>query len=78
MYSEKPILHAFSGGGDVVKIANCGVSVKAGDKNAIAYGVKKLYAMSKEERADLGTNGKQYVIKHFSYKELALKLESLF
>jgi len=78
MYSAKPILHAFSGGGDVVKIANCGVSVKAGDKNAIAYGVKKLYAMSKGERANLGTNGKKYVIEHFSYKELALKLEKLF
>jgi len=78
MYSQKPILHAFSGGGDVVQIAKCGISVKAQDADEIATGVQKLYNMSTQEREEMGSRGKEYVIKNFSYKELAISLEKLF
>ncbi len=78
MYSGKPILNAFSGGGDIVKIAQCGVSVEAQNRDAIKRGIVKLYEMSKEDRELLGTNGKKYVLEHFTYEKLAFKYKELF
>ncbi len=73
MYSQRPVLNAFSGGGDMVKKAKCGLSVEAQNPQAIAKGIEKLYTMNKEERENLGKNGKDYVLKHFTYDKLAQK-----
>ena len=78
MYSGKPILHSYSGGGDLVVSANCGVSVKAGRPQSIANKVLELYNMSKEKRENLGENGKKYVLENFTYEKLAQKYEALF
>ena len=77
MYSGKPILNAFSGGGDIVKISQCGISVEAQNQDAIKRGIVKLYEMSNEDRELLGTNGKQYVLEHFTYEKLAEKFSQL-
>ena len=71
MYSQKPILHAFSGGGDLVEMANCGISVEAQNEQAIADGIIELYHMTKEQREKLGQNGKEYVLKHHTYENIA-------
>ena len=71
MYSGKPILHAFSGRGDLVKMADCGTSVKAQDEQAIADGILELYHMMKEKREQLGKKGKEYVLKHHTYENIA-------
>jgi len=71
MYSEKPILHAFSGGGDLVKMANCGISVEAQNQQAIAEAIVAFYKMPKEQRMALGKNGKAYVLKHHTYENIA-------
>lgn len=73
MYSSNPILNAFSGGGDIVQIAKCGVSIEAQNPQAITNAVLKLYNMNKEEREVLGKNGKDYVLEHFTYEKLAKK-----
>lgn len=77
MYSGKPILNAFSGGGNIVDRANCGLSVEAENPRAIADGVLKLFDMTKQERNKLGENGKRYVLEHFTYEKLAKKYEEL-
>jgi len=75
MFSGKPILYAInSGQNNIVQIANCGITVKAENPEAIADGIMKLYNMSKEERKKLGENGKNYVVKYFNYEFLAGKL----
>ena len=53
--------------------ANCGISVPAEDVDAVADAIKKFMAMDKAELSALGTNGKEYVIKHHDYKVLAEK-----
>ena len=77
MYSAKPIVYAIdSGKSNIVKVANCGVSVEAQNENAIANGVKELYDMG-EKGVHLGENGKNYILKNFTYDKLALKYQSL-
>lgn len=74
MYSGKPILNAFSGGGDIVQIAKCGISVEAMNPKVIEEGILKLYNMKASEREKLGKNGKKYVLEHFTYENLAKRL----
>ena len=78
MYSAKPVLYAIdSGKNNIVDTVKCGISVEAGNKKAIADGIMALYRMDKKRRADLGKSAKEYVLKHFTYKNLALKYEKL-
>lgn len=77
MYSGKPILHSYNGENDLVKIANCGITVPAEDPKAIARGIIELYNMSAELRNKLGNNGKNYVINNFSYQKLANELVNI-
>jgi glycosyltransferase involved in cell wall biosynthesis len=77
MYSGKPILHSYNGENDLVKIANCGITVPAEDPKAIARGIIELYNMSAESRNKLGNNGKNYVINNFSYQKLANELVNI-
>jgi len=77
MYSGKPILHSFNGENDLIKIANCGITVPSEDPKAIARGIIELYDMSSEMRNKLGNNGKYYVINNFSYQKLANDLVNI-
>ena len=78
MYSGKPILHAFSGNGDLVKMANCGLTVKAQNPTAIAEGIIKMYNLSKDRRDKLGENGRKYVLEYHTYKTITDSYENLF
>lgn len=71
--SAKPIIHSINTSFDLVKKANCGISVEAENPKAIAEAIIKLKNMTKEERDILGENGKKYVIKNHDYKVLAKK-----
>ena len=78
MYSEKPIVYAIdSGKSNIVKLSNCGVTVEAQNSEEIANGILTLYNMSKEQRENLGKNGKIYVTEHFTYEKLAKKFEDI-
>ena len=78
MIAGKPILFAVDSGNDPVREANCGISVKAENAQAIVDGVLRFFTMSKNERKTLGENGKQYVIKNHTYEGLAKKYIKLF
>ena len=77
LYAGKPIIHAFSGKGDVVQQANAGITIEAEDPEAIADAVIRLYGLSDSERSVLGNNGYQYVLQHLEYNMIAEKLESI-
>jgi len=76
MYSGKAILHAFSGRGDIVAQAQCGISVEAQNPQAVATAIEDFYKLPQKKQEELGKNGKKYVLEHFTYKELAQKFAS--
>jgi glycosyltransferase involved in cell wall biosynthesis len=73
MMAKKPILHSITIGNDLVKAANCGITVPAANVEAIARGVMQISSLSRDELIRLGQNGYEYVIKNHDYKVLATK-----
>lgn len=73
MLAKKPILHAVPRGlkSDMVKFANCGLSVPADDISAIAKGIITLVNMDADALNELGVNGNNYVNAKHSYSKLA-------
>lgn len=71
MASGKPILTMLNGAGsDVVNEAQCGLTAKSEDYEALAANVKKMYGMSKEEIRQMGENAKAYYMKYFEKEML--------
>lgn len=70
MMASKPILQAIDAGNDIVKEAQCGVSVDAENVTEIVNGILRLKNMPIEEREKLGKNGYEYVLKYHSYDVL--------
>ena len=77
MYSAKPILNAFSGKGDLVKIYQCGIEVEAMNAKAIANAVYEFQAMTQDKLSEIGNNGKSAVVHYFTYDKLAYKYQIL-
>jgi glycosyltransferase involved in cell wall biosynthesis len=75
--SELPIVFSGNVMNDFVKDSKCGISVDAEDIDAIYNAIIKLYNMSKEERNQLGENGRKYVEENFDIPILAGKLDKL-
>ena len=78
MYAGKPILHSYSGKGDLIKLANCGITVEAENPIAIAEGILKLHNLPREKLKEMGQKGRKYVLENFTYQKLAEKYENLF
>jgi glycosyltransferase involved in cell wall biosynthesis len=77
LYSGKPIIHAFSGGGDPIMEASAGIRIPAEDDKQLADAVLKLYRMSQEERAAIGANGRKAALEQYEYGQLAEKLSGV-
>jgi glycosyltransferase involved in cell wall biosynthesis len=77
LYAGKPIIHAFSGKGDIVQQAQAGITIEAEDPEAIVGAVQQLYNLTAEQRQQLGSNGKQFVLQHLEYAMIAEKLENI-
>lgn len=79
MSQGKPILAMINGdGADLVKEANCGLSVAAGDYNSFADAIRNLYKMEKVELRALGENGYRYYESNFTKPQRINQLEKLF
>lgn len=74
LYSSIPILHSFSGKGDLVSLANAGLTVPAEDIKAIAKAIISFWQMPIEKRKLLGKNGRDFVINNFLYNDISNKL----
>lgn len=78
MSQGKPILAMINGdGAELVKEANCGFSVNAGDSKAFAEAVTKMYSLSKQELNNLGKNGEEYYKKSFTKEQRIEQLNQL-
>ena len=78
MYAGKPILHSYSGTGDIVELANAGITCEANNVEQIIDAIYKFVAMPKNELRNMGQNGKKYVIEHHNYENLAKKYITIF
>lgn len=72
MLAARPIISAIDAGNDMVKDADCGLSVPAEDSDAVAKAIKELLSLSSLERIRLGQNGRDYVIANHDYEKLAM------
>ena len=78
MYSATPIIYAIdSGENNVVKSGECGVSIDAENPKAIYRAVLDIYNLNKNERREMGNRGRAYVLEHFTYSKLALKISKI-
>lgn len=74
--SGKPLVLAMDGEVQqmVAEDAQCGLVGPAGDAQALTLNIKKLHAMSADERAGMGTRGREF---HFSHLERNIVLGKL-
>lgn len=77
LYSGKPVLHSYSGSGDIIKQANAGLTVEAENVEQIASAIKRLSEMDKDELSKLGENGRKFVLDNLDYSKIASKLEKI-
>jgi glycosyltransferase involved in cell wall biosynthesis len=75
LVSGRPVIHSYSGGCDPIVKFDCGVTVAAGDPQALAKAIRLVHSMSEEERSRMGTNGHKAALAHYDYAKLARKLE---
>lgn len=78
MAAERPIIAVLNGeGGEVVKAADCGWNVKAGDAEGLVELVIKLSQTDKQVLADKGRNGKAYYDNFFTKDKCLKKLDEI-
>lgn len=78
MAAERPIIAALNGeGGEVIKAAECGWNVKAGDSDGLAKLVIALSQTDKKELTVKGEKGKAYYDKFFTKDECLKKLDKI-
>ncbi len=65
------VLHAVEAGNDPVADSGCGLSVAPESASASADGLRRLAALTRDERQAMGQRGHDYVIAHHSYPVLA-------
>ena len=71
MMAGVPILHAVDAANDPVQEAGCGLSIPPEDASAVRDGIRKLMALSPEERRAMGQRGRRYVETNHQLSTLA-------
>jgi len=73
MMAGKPVIHAVEAGNDPVAESSCGFSIPPEDPIALSGAIRKMAALSVEEREQMGRRGRAYVLRHHDYRQLADK-----
>lgn len=78
MTAERPIIAVLNGeGGEVIKAAECGWNVNAGDSDSLAELVIKLSNTDKHELIAKGRKGKEYYNNFFTKEKCLKKLDDI-
>ena len=78
MAAERPIIAVLNGeGGEVIKAAECGWNVNAGDSDSLAELVIRLSETDKQVLKDKGRNGKEYYDIFFTKDKCLKKLDEI-
>lgn len=79
MYAAKPIVFAVPSPNNTVEQAQCGIVIKnTSDASEIAKAIMNLYLLPKEKLAEMGNNGKNFVLQHHTFTTLAKQYEQIF
>jgi glycosyltransferase involved in cell wall biosynthesis len=65
------VLHSVEAGNDPVAEAGCGLTVAPESASAVAGGLRRLAALSRDERRAMGERGRAFVQAHHTYPVLA-------
>ncbi|MBE6209747.1 MAG: glycosyltransferase family 4 protein [Rikenellaceae bacterium] len=77
MSAGKPVLAMLNGdGAEIIQEASCGMSVPAGDSEALANALLAMSKLSVEGLAKMGANGKAFCDDNFSFAKNMRNLES--
>ena len=71
MMAARAVLHAVEAGNDPVAEAGCGLTVAPESAEAVAQGLRRLAALTADERAAMGERGRRFVVAHHTYPVLA-------
>lgn len=78
MMAAKPIIFAIDAPNDMVKDAECGISIPPENSEAIANAAVKLSEMTPEDLEKMGAHGKLYIMSHNEYDVLSEKFLKVF
>lgn len=78
MMAAKPVIFAIDAGNDMVKDAECGISIPPEDSKAIAKAAIKLAEMPEDKLAAMGRNGRKYILEHHEYDVLSKQFLDVF
>ncbi|MGO3233801.1 MAG: glycosyltransferase family 4 protein [Microbacterium sp.] len=76
MLAGRPTLIATNAINNPIEDAEAGLSVAAGNTQALAEAILKVSRSSEQERSQMGVNGRNYVVAQYSYNALATNLAS--
>lgn len=71
MLSKRPIINGIEASNDPVAEADCGISIKSENPQALANAAKRLMELTQDEREAMGNNGYNYVKENHNYEKLA-------
>jgi glycosyltransferase involved in cell wall biosynthesis len=71
MAAARPIILAADAANDWIGEAQCGLTIPPADPVALAEAIRMMRAMTPEERARLGANGRAFVEREHTYARLA-------
>lgn len=71
MMAERAVLHSVEAGNDPVAEAQAGLTVPPEEAQAVADGVRRLAALTPDERAAMGRRGRAFVLAEHTYPVLA-------
>ena len=78
MHNAKPIIASMDTKYDLITEGKCGITVPSENPNEIKKAIETMYKFPINKRNELGYNGKQYLLKHHSYEQIAEKYSRLF
>lgn len=76
LLAARPVVFACGQPSNPVSLSGCGETAPAGEIAAAAAAVRRLAALSREERAAIGARGESYVRAHHSYRVISNQFES--
>jgi glycosyltransferase involved in cell wall biosynthesis len=65
------VLHSVQAGNDPVAESGCGITVAPESPSDVAQGLRRMAALSSDERRSMGQRGREFVLSHHAYPVLA-------
>lgn len=78
MMAAKPIVMAITTPPTPVSKAGCGIITDSCDNDAIKAAIRKIKAMTPEERVEMGERGRQAILEKYTYEKIAKQFEKVF